>query len=102
MDLDRDNLSLDDDTKERCDRLAEQLLTKIKRRKILKDYGVMEYIEEETGDILLVCADGTLLYTPGELGRQLSLKAFKNGFRTDYSALTKLFNAKNWELALAS
>jgi hypothetical protein len=101
MDSDRDNLSLDANTKERCDVLAEQLLTKIKRRKVLNDYGVIEYVEAETGDILLICADGTLLYTPGELGRQLSLKAFKNGFRTDYSALIKLCNAKTWELALA-
>lgn len=100
MDSDRMGPLLDKETLERCDTLAGQLLTKIKRRRVLSEYGAIEYIEDETGDILLVCGDGSLLYTPGELGRQLSLKAFKNGFRSDINALTRLCNAKNWELAL--
>lgn len=100
MDSDRSNLSLNEEASKRCDELANELLTKIKRRRELSEYGVIEYVEAESGDILLVCGDGSCLYTPGELGRSMSLKAFKNGFRSDRDALKQLCNVKHWEGAL--
>jgi len=86
---------------EHCDELAEEYLDTIKRREILEEYRSVQYVEEHSGDILLVCADGTMLYTPGELGRRTNIAGFKNGLRSDPEALRNLSTARAWELALA-
>lgn len=88
------------DLLEKCDHLAETYLVAIEERKAFSAYPAVQYVEAGSGDILLVCEDGSLLYTPAELGKKINIKAFENGLRSDPEALKEENILRQWELAL--
>jgi len=99
MDPDTTPPRLEKELEEKCDRLAQEHI-EVKRKKIIHEQQCIQYVDKNTGDILLVCADGSMLYTPYELGKSMNLKGFQSGFRTDPQALQSLAAAKRWEFAL--
>ncbi len=101
MDLSDNTFAFDKQAEADCDALAEANLAEIKRKRKLPRYRAIQYIENPTDDILLVCADGSMLYTPCELGKRLNLLAFESGLRTDPQALENRKKALEWESALS-
>jgi len=96
MDNDLSNFEFNEEIESRCDAIASKSFGEIKRRVKLEKYRSIQYIEEETRDILLVCSDGSILYTPGELGSKMNIMAFENGIRSDPKALERLTETKTW------
>lgn len=84
-----------------CDELVRRYFNEVKRKRRLPEYRSIQYFEKRTGDILLACVDGSLLYTPCDLGPRVNLLAFENGFRSDLTALERLRTARDWEYALS-
>lgn len=101
MSLSSTTFTFDDDLVKKCDEIAQSYLDKVKTKKVLPEYHSIQYVEKHSGDILLVCADGTFLFTPNELGSRLNIKAFCNGLRSDPQALQNRSDAREWELALS-
>jgi len=101
MSLSSSNFVFDETLIIECDKIAHTYLESVKTKKVLPEYHSIQYVEKHSGDILLVCADGTLLFTPGELGKALNIKAFCNGLRSDPQALENRSAAREWELALS-
>ncbi len=80
-----------------CDAIAENYFENIKKSRQFPEYHSIQYVEEDSGDLLLVCVDGSFLFTPEELGSVMNIKAFKNGLRSDPQALQNRSNIREWE-----
>lgn len=101
MSLPSPTFVFDNETIQKCDKIAKSYLENIKTKRILSEYHSIQYVENHSGDILLVCVDGSILFTPGELGSRMNIKAFCNGLRSDPQALQNRSDAREWELALS-
>lgn len=96
-----DPFVFDQKTEGFCDELVRRYFSEVKRKKRLPEFRSIQYFEKRSGDILLACVDGSLLYTPCELGPSVNLLAFENGLRSDSDALERLRVSREWEYALA-
>lgn len=100
MEHDLDSFEFDKESESLCDELVSRYFEEFKRKNKLPKYRSIQYAEKKTRDILLVCIDGSLLYTPADLGARMNLMAFENGLRSDPEALLRLRSARQWESAI--
>lgn len=85
-----------------CDEKAEKYLLRVAKKKHLAEYSCFQYKEDTTGDYLIVCEDGSVLYTPYELGSAMNIKAFCNGIRTEETALSQRIEMLKEELSISA
>lgn len=100
MDNHLDSFEFDEESERFCDELASHYFEDIKKRTKITKFRSIQYVEKRTRDILLVCVNGSILYTPADLGAAVNSIGFECGVRSDPEALIRLKNSRRWELAL--
>lgn len=89
MSTDHQPFTFDADTLSRCDQIAFECLGDVVRKRLLPKYQSALYENKTFGDYLLVCADGTILFAPAEIGASLLVAGFKNGLRSNLDAVKR-------------
>jgi len=82
-----------------CDQIAEEHLGNATRKKLYPEYKSVLYKHKTVGDYMLVCADGSMLYAPYEIGVSLLINGFKNGLRSGPSAVKHAMEDRMAEMA---
>lgn len=82
-----------------CDEIAEDCLGIVLRRRLYPKLKSALYENSTAGNYLLVCVDGSILFTHKEIGIDALVAGFKNGLRSNPQAvkeknkkLTESFN----------
>lgn len=87
MGNDDHQFKFDEEVLSRCDQIAFECLGDVKRKRLLPEYKSALYENTTFGDYLLVCSDGSILFSPAEIGTSLLIAGFKNGLRSNKAAV---------------
>lgn len=92
MSNDEHKFKFDKDVLSRCDQIAFECLGEATRKKLLPEFKSALYKNKDFGDYLLVCSDGSVLFSPAEIGTSLLIEGFKSGLRSDKAAIKESKN----------
>lgn len=77
----------DDETLERCDTIAQECLGTVIRRRLYPKLKSALYENHTFSEYILVCYDGSILFSHKDIGVEALVVAFKNGLRSDQKAV---------------